>query len=82
MHFDRIVVLASKTLQQTTGFNLPAYGIRGPIPWTALPKALQDEYTMHGSIPVVEWYCNEAPGHDKDSIAYTESSILSGKLLN
>jgi hypothetical protein len=62
-------------IEQTTGFNLPAYGIRGPIPWKALPKTLQDEYTMLGSIPVVEWFLfgDVAPRPEDGPIEYAKS---------
>jgi hypothetical protein len=64
-------------LEQTTDFNLPAYGIRGPIPWKAIPKALQDEYSMHGYIPVVEWFLfgQQAPPPEDGPIVYPESII-------
>eukprot|EP00953_Heterococcus_sp_UTEX-ZZ885_P005196 3277-Heterococcus_DN1.PRE.4 len=61
---------------QAAGFDLPAYGIRGPIRWSALPKQLQDEYTMNGAIPVIERFMfnNNDPRPEDSPIEYPKES--------
>ena len=44
--------LPRRQLASSPMFSVPNFGLRGPIPWGALPPYVADEFTQGGRLPV------------------------------
>ena len=56
-------------------FTITTYGLRGPVEWAALPRSVQDDFTLGGQIKVEHAYFNSSVGEQGGGKNYSRSQL-------